>query len=344
MPPRIPLILFKPLLGRSVCFRCQFRLLHASPTHNAIKPAHSAPSPPTKRDDATNDDPTPKPLSRAIGFPYPPQAGQNTGIDSRPWRQRRDDFLDHDKHLERRKQLYEPPPPLSLIYLLTHVSHSSTKKMATPYFREWTNMRYSRGKTFLSPRTLFRAERSLYFPNLHGRTLEASKLTDTTPVLQGKVSVVAVFSGVWAERQMATFMDSEVVKAALARNTDVVQRVDINVEEDMLKAGLIRLFLPGLRSRVGRERHGRYFLVRRGVSEDVKEAIAMGNGKVGYVFLVDAACRIRWAGSGNASEGEREALAGGVQRLVEDSTTKEVKKPPPGGQPLKTKRKAVAAA
>jgi mitochondrial ATPase complex subunit ATP10 len=51
----------------------------------------------------------------------------------------------------------------------------------------------------------------------------------------------------------------------------------------------------------------------------VREALGIANSKVGYVFLVDGECRIRWAGSGNALEGEAEALARGVRRLVEES-------------------------
>jgi hypothetical protein len=37
---------------------------------------------------------------------------------------------------------------------------------------------------------------------------------------------------------------------------------------------------------------------------------------VGYTYLVDNECRIRWAGSANAQDEEKEGLAKGFQKLV----------------------------
>ena len=44
----------------------------------------------------------------------------------------------------------------------------------------------------------------------------------------------------------------------------------------------------------------------------------MMNHKIGYVYLLDENCRIRWAGSGPAEEGELDALNNGVRKLIEE--------------------------
>jgi ATPase complex subunit ATP10 len=100
------------------------------------------------------------------------------------------------------------------------------------------------------------------------------------------------------------------------------QMVQINIEENTLKHMIIKLFMPGLRRKYGVDNWGRYFVVKRGVSEEIRNAIGLLNSKVGYTYLLDGECRIRWAGSGPAEAGEREGLVRGVRRLVEDLKTK----------------------
>jgi ATPase complex subunit ATP10 len=207
-----------------------------------------------------------------------------------------------------------------------------TQKMSTPYFREWSNMRLHKGKSFLAPPALFRAERALYFPNLHGQTLlKDKKPRDTTPVLEDKISVVSVFSSAWAENQAATFASEKQnpeLHEALKSSGGAAQLVRINYEDNALKAMIVRMFMPNLRKQLGVDNWGRYFLVRRGVTDEMRDAIGLLNSKVGYTYLLDSECKIRWAASGPAEGDEKEGLVKGVRRLVDE---------------LKNKRASVAA-
>lgn len=180
-------------------------------------------------------------------------------------------------------------------------------------------MNQHRGKLWLSSSKLFKADSALYFPNLQGYNLAASSVvSDTTSVLSGKISIVSVFSGLWAEEQTKTFVGEELNPELMSVGESMgVQRVWINIEEDWMRAGLLRLFLGGLRKKLREGEWGRYFVVRRGVKYGVRQDVGMVNGKIGYVYLVDERCRIRWAGSGDAGPGEREGLVGCVRRLIE---------------------------
>lgn len=188
-------------------------------------------------------------------------------------------------------------------------------------------MRLHKGKSFLAPPRLFKAERSLYFPNLYGQTLVKPRATqDTTPVLEDKISVVSVFSSAWAENQAATFASEKSnpeLREVIKRSGGGAQLVQINVEDNALKAMIIKLFMPRLRKTLGQDNWGRYFLVMKGLTDEIKDHIGLLNSKVGYTYLLDGECKIRWAASGPAEADEKEGLVKGVQRLLEDVKNKE---------------------
>ena len=194
-------------------------------------------------------------------------------------------------------------------------------------------MRFSKGKSFIAPPNIFKAELSQYFPNLRGQTLLKDKSPkDTTPAFEDKISIVSIFSTRWAENQINTFVSEKsnaVLHEVLKVNKGLVQTAQINLEENWMKAMLVKLFMPGLRKQMEESAWGRYFLVRKGFKQELKEAIGLLNTKVGYVYVLDGKCRIRWAGSGNSSEEERDGLVKAVNRLIEQSKAPKEKAIPP---------------
>lgn len=79
------------------------------------------------------------------------------------------------------------------------------------------------------------------------------------------------------------------------------------------------MFMGSLRKQYGEEGYGRYFLVKRRVPDLIRESIGLLNGKVGYTYLVDAECRIRWAASGPSTPDEMDGFTRGMQKLAKEA-------------------------
>jgi len=192
-------------------------------------------------------------------------------------------------------------------------------------------MRMHKGKSFLAPPRLFKGERALYFPNFYGQTLQKDKvLRDTTPLLEDKVSVVSVFSSSWGENQAATFASKKAnpeLHEVIKNSGGLAQLVQINVEENALKAWIVRLFMPRQRRRMGADNWGRYFLVRKGITTKIRDAVGLLNSKVGYTYLLDGECKIRWAGSGVCEGDEKDSLVKGTRKLIEELKAKKKENP-----------------
>ena len=255
----------------------------------------------------------PQPLARPLGLPYPPEPGQNTPVDQRSWSEKKADFTDHDNAMTRRRVL-----------LRTYLR---------PYFQEWRRVDHLKRNSIKKNERLFKLNKALWFPNMWGQTLRKEGDgpdggTDSTRVLQGKVSIVTIQSGLWAEEQIATFLGGEegqnpALKSLIDGSKGLVQRVDVNIQSDWVRSLIVKLFKGRLRKSMPETQWGKYFMVKlardvgTGLTEEIRDAMGLLNSQVGYVYLLDTECRIRWAGSGHAWKGEVDSLNSGIRRLVE---------------------------
>lgn len=199
-------------------------------------------------------------------------------------------------------------------------------QISRSYFRDFNEMKHHKGKAFIAPERAFRAEHALYFPNLHGRTLQGEE-TDTTKALAGRVSVVSILSSGWAENQVATWCSEKqnpdlhalLDKDGAKGGVEKAQLVEINHEPNFLKYWILRLFSYRLKAQRLREHWGRYFVVRKGFDEFVRESVGIVNQKVGYVYLLDPQCKIRWAGNALAQDDEKASMVKNLERLLEEA-------------------------
>lgn len=125
----------------------------------------------------------------------------------------------------------------------------------------------------------------------------------------------------WAEEQVNTFVDKEenpeLERAVEELRGKGVQRVWLCVEEELMRGTLVRLFVGFLRKKMGEGEWERYFVVRKGIDDYLRQDIGMLNRKVGFVYLVDRECKIRWAGCGDAATAEKEGLVAAVKKVAE---------------------------
>lgn len=152
------------------------------------------------------------------------------------------------------------------------------------------------------------------------------RVRDTTPVLKGKVSVVSMVNTEWANAQVQSFISAKEnpelhsLIATYKPAAGLAQFATVNVEENWLKAWAIKLFgWRRMKRLVPQNEHGAYFLNRRGMTDEIRDALGMWNSKVGYVYLLDGMCRVRWAGNGYSREDERKSLVTCVRRLVDEA-------------------------
>ncbi|KAF9332404.1 hypothetical protein BG006_004720 [Podila minutissima] len=204
------------------------------------------------------------------------------------------DWTDEKRNLEKRKELLDD--------------------FQSGYFSEFSEVNRTGAKLWKATTSMVNADKALYMPNIVGTSLKTSEPIELVDVLRGKISLLAISGTRFGEEQIETYM-----KPFLTRwpaGSSKVQVVELNIQENPLKAGLVRMMVPFVKKTIPEERHTNYILHYKSIKH-LKEPLSMQNSYLGYVFLVDGNCKIRWGAHGPATEIEVKTLLDSVQRLSE---------------------------
>ncbi|KAG8960842.1 Mitochondrial ATPase complex subunit atp10 [Tulasnella sp. 419] len=269
---------------------------------NQVSHFHSTPK--RLNTEETEEDLEPLPiLPRPLGIPNIPSSLPKT------WQEKRADLLDREKHLEKRRFLI--------------------KEAGKGYYEDLIKAvkgGYG-GKMWLAPKAMIRADvspnpnlaiiqighrlktinmdlqKALYFPDIAGTSLTGEK-QHTTSLCAGKISLVAIQSTQVADEHVKSFVKGLVNDYQSEPNFRFLQ---INLQENPLKAMVVRLSQGALRKTVPKEQHETYLISSQNM-EMLRQPLGMENKHVGFVYLLDEDLKVRWAACGFAKEEETKAL------------------------------------
>ncbi|KAI8358292.1 ATP10 protein-domain-containing protein [Mortierella sp. GBAus27b] len=206
------------------------------------------------------------------------------------------DWTDKEKNLETRKELL--------------------RDFQSGYFSEFSELSRTGSKLWKGTPNMIAADKALYMPNIVGTSLKTSEPIELVDLLKGKISLVAVSGTRFGEEHTETFTTPFLKEWPVGQGDSKVQLVELNIQENPLKAGLVRMMVPFVRKTIPEERHANYVLHYKSIRH-LKDPLSMSNSYMGYVFLVDTNCKIRWGANGRGSDVEIKTLLDSVQRLSE---------------------------
>ncbi|KAI0355990.1 hypothetical protein OH77DRAFT_1478962 [Trametes cingulata] len=276
---------------------CQAQLRQFSSTLHRLAESPSAPDAPTtgpagpsaeaKGKEKAQDTTTPK---ETPGNAPLPLLQRPLGVKSRPkakaksWDDTKEKFLDMDKRLEERH----------------HLAREATRG----HFADLSATRKHGGKTWIAPKVMIREDKALYFPDISGQPLAGNEKVHTTDLLAGKVSIVTLLTTRISEIQTAHFVEPTHTSF---KEHPLYQRVQINVQDNLMKSFLVSLFASGIRRTVPEAEWPRYLISSQNL-EYLREPLGIANRHVGYVYLVDPKLKIRWAACADPKVEEIAAL------------------------------------
>jgi len=139
---------------------------------------------------------------------------------------------------------------------------------------------------------------------MEGRSIGTDKTVHTSELLRGKISLVAMLSTRISEAHVESYVPNTL---DAYKDNPAFQYVQINCQENSLKWILVGIFISGLKRSVPAEFKDKYLLSTENL-EYLREPMGMDNKHLGYVYLVDENCKIRWAAVSSAQTGGMRGL------------------------------------
>ncbi|EPS95630.1 hypothetical protein FOMPIDRAFT_130972 [Fomitopsis schrenkii] len=217
-------------------------------------------------------------LQRPLGVPERPSASPQS------WEQKREELLDQDKRLKKR--------------------HELVREATKGYFTDLNATRRYGGKTWIAPKAMIREDKALYFPDIVGTNLKSEHNIHTTGLCAGKVSVIAMLTTRVSELQVVNYIKPTHEQYS---SHPMYRYVQVNLQENLLKSLLVSMFTSSIRKTVPEELWESYLVSSQNM-DYVRYDMGMTNSRIGYVYLVDEQCKIRWAACADPMVEEIEAL------------------------------------
>ncbi|RUS32173.1 ATP10 protein-domain-containing protein [Jimgerdemannia flammicorona] len=184
------------------------------------------------------------------------------------------------------------------------------------------------GKMWEASTKLIKKDKANYMPNFRGVDLYNNQV-NTTDRLHGKTSLMAFVFARFGEPHAASFVDPFLEVYGGQKNIQLIEvrfevrAVMMNVQENKLKSLILRAFVPSIRKNTAEARRANYILLYQNI-ERLRKPLGMYNQYLGYVFLVDSECRIRWAAHGLATLPEVKTMLAAVRALHDKNSVREV--------------------
>ncbi|KAI8589547.1 ATP10 protein-domain-containing protein [Geranomyces variabilis] len=159
-------------------------------------------------------------------------------------------------------------------------------------------------KLWEAPKRLRHAHASPVIPNPESKSL-TGEITDPLTLVRGKkASLVTFMFSAFGEGHVNSYTARFLEEF---KDSPDVQLVQMNVEENWLKAPVLRALTPFVRRKVPVELRSNYLMHFKSILES-RRAAGMSNTVLGWVNLVDSDGKIRWQAHGPAKEHELDSM------------------------------------